>query len=319
MTIASSIEDLVGDTPLLRLTFPDVPPGVRLLGKLEMLNPTASVKDRAALFMLREAERSGLLPARGGTVVEYSSGNMGISLAALCAIRGHRYVLVMPDNATEERRRIVRAFGGEIVFTPHQDGLLATIARAEEIVRAIPGSWLVNQSKNPANTAAHYATTGPEIWRDSGGEVDVLVSPVGTGGTLTGVARYLKERRDVHVVAVEPAASPVLSGGAHGPHRIPGIGPGFVAETTDTDYIDEVLTVSDVDAGLATRRLARSAGLFVGVSAGAAVHAGRVLARRPELAEATIVLVLPDTGERYLSIWDTLGEPAEPVQEESAA
>jgi cysteine synthase len=302
----SAIEDLVGNTPLLRLRFPDVSDDVRVLAKLEMFNPLSSVKDRPALYMLRAAEESGALDPAGGTVVEYSSGNTGIALAGLCASRGHRFILVMPDNATAERRRMVTALGGEIVQTPHQEGLPAAIAKAEEITAATPGAWLVNQAYNHVNTTAHYETTGPEIWRACGGDLDVLVSPVGTGGTITGIARYVKERKDLHVVAVEPASSPVLSGGCHSPHRIPGIGPGFVAEVTDTACIDEIITVSDVDAGLATRSLAETVGLFVGVSSGAAVHAALVVARRSE--RATIVVVLPDSGERYLSIWETLGE-----------
>ncbi|GAB2846589.1 PLP-dependent cysteine synthase family protein [Lentzea nigeriaca] len=305
LTLPDSIEGLIGNTPLLRLRLPDVPETVRVLAKLEMFNPLSSVKDRPALHMLRAAEESGELDPAGGVVVEYSSGNTGIALAGLCASRGHRFILVMPDNATAERRRIVTALGGEIVQTPHQDGLPAAIAKAQEITAATPGAWLVNQAFNHVNTIAHYETTGPEIWQACGGDIDVLVSPVGTGGTLTGVARYVKERTELHVVAVEPAASPVLSGGCHSPHRIPGIGPGFVAEVTDTACIDEIVTVSDVDAGLATRTLAATTGLFVGVSSGAAVHAAHLVARR--LTGGTIVAVLPDSGERYLSIWETLG------------
>lgn len=319
MRIASSIADLIGNTPLLRLSYPDVPDSVRVLAKLEMFNPLSSVKDRAALHMILEAERSGALDPAGGTVVEYSSGNTGISLAALCAVRNHRCIILMPDSATEERRAILRVFGAEIVLTPAEEGLLGTIARAEELHRSLPGSWLVDQSKNQANTAAHYGTTGPEIWQDCGGEVDVLVIGVGTGGTLTGIARYLKERRDVHVIAVEPTNSPVLSGGEHSPHKIPGIGGGFIQENTDLGCIDEIVTVSDEDAATATVELVRSAGVFVGVSSGAAAHASRVVARRPEFANATIVTLLPDTGERYLSIWDTLNQPADAAIEEEAA
>jgi cysteine synthase len=308
--ISSSLDDLIGHTPMLELSYPDMPPSVRMLAKLEMCNPMSSVKDRPALNMLREAERSGLLRRGGGTVVEYSSGNMGIALAALCAARGYRYILVMPDNATQERRQIVRAFGAQIVLTPHEDGLPAAIARACEITRSIPGAWLVDQSRNPDNTAAHYETTAPEIWAACDGTVDVFVCAVGTGGTLTGVARYLQQRRTVHVVAVEPAGSPVLSGGQSGPHRIPGIGPGFVADTTDARCIDEVVAVGDEDAGRATREIALRFGLLVGVSAGAAAYASRIIARRPQWAGATLVTVFPDSGERYLSIWNDLGAPA---------
>ena len=303
--VASSIEELVGGTPLLRLSYPDVPDGVRLLAKLEMFNPLASVKDRAALYMLRAAESSGAL-APDGTVVEATSGNTGISLAALCATRGRRCVLVMPDNATQERQRIMRAFGAEIVFSPYQEGLPGCIALAERVQRSIPGSWLVAQDKNPVNVQAHYETTGPEILRACDGDVDVLVCAVGTGGTLTGIAHHLKEHTDVHVVAVEPAGSPVLSGGERGTHRIPGIGGGFVNDVTDVGCIDEVFTVTDEHAATATLDLARTFGLLAGVSSGAAAHAARTVAGRPEWAHATVVTVFPDTGERYLSIWDTL-------------
>ncbi|GAA3425992.1 PLP-dependent cysteine synthase family protein [Streptosporangium sandarakinum] len=308
--VVSSLEELVGDTPLLRLALPDCPPDVRLLAKLEMLNPLSSVKDRAALRMILEAERSGALPPSGGTVIEASSGNTGISLAALCASRGHRCVIVLPDNATEERRAILRAFGAEIVLSPYQEGLLAAIERGVQLHRSIPGSFLVGQERNPANVAAHYETTGPEIWNACGGSVDVFVCAVGTGGTLTGVARYLKERGDVHVVAVEPAGSPVLSGGERGPHRIPGIGGGFINPVTDVTCIDEVVTVTDGDAIGTARDLARHSGLFAGISSGAAVHAARVLAGRERWAGATIVTILPDSGERYLSIWDAPVDPA---------
>ncbi|WP_328603340.1 cysteine synthase family protein [Amycolatopsis sp. NBC_00345] len=308
--VATRVEDLVGRTPMVRLSYPDVPADTRLLAKLEMFNPMSSVKDRPALYMLLEAERTGLLDPAGGTVVEYSSGNMGIALAGLCASRGHRYVLVMPDNATVERLGIARAFGAEIVQTPYQEGLPGTIARAEAVTASIPGAWLVNQAFNPVNTVAHYESTGPEVWEATGGAVDALVCTVGTGGTLTGIAHYLKERREVHVVAVEPATSPVLSGGEHSPHRIPGIGPGFVAEVTDVACIDEIITVSDEDAGLSTKELAATAGVFAGVSAGAAAYAARAVARRPEFAGRTVVTVFPDTGERYLSMWESLGESA---------
>ncbi|WP_433241325.1 cysteine synthase A [Streptosporangium sp. CA-135522] len=315
--ISSSLEELVGDTPLLRIAFPGTAAGVRLLAKLEMLNPLSSVKDRAALRMIQEAERSGALDPGGGTVVEASSGNTGITLAALCAARGHRCVIVLPDNATQERKSILRAFGAEIVLSPHQEGLLAAIALSEEIQRSIPGAWLVGQHRNPDNVAAHYDTTGPEIWNACAGDVDVFVCGVGTGGTLTGVARYLKERRDVHIVAVEPAGSPVLSGGERGPHRIPGLGGGFVNPVTDVSCIDEVITVSDEDAIETARELARSTGLLAGISSGAAAHAARVVASRDRWAGATVVTILPDSGERYLSIWDTPVTPA--IEEESGS
>jgi cysteine synthase A len=303
--VVSSLEELVGDTPMLQLSYPDS--SARLLAKLEMFNPLSSVKDRAALHMIRSAERSGVLRA-GVTVVEATSGNTGISLAALCAVRGYRCVLVMPDNATEERRRILRAFGAELVLSPFQDGLVGTMARARTVAAAIPGAVYLGQDHNPANPDAHYVSTGPEIWSACSGRVDVFVCCVGTGGTLTGVARYLKERADVHVVAVEPAGSPVLSGGERGPHRIPGIGGGIVQDNTDLGCIDEILRISDEEAAATTVSLAKRFGLFVGVSSGAAVSAARVVAARPEWAGATVVTILPDTGERYLSIWDSLSE-----------
>jgi len=300
-SIARSLEDLVGGTPLLRVDLPGLTDGVTLLAKLEMLNPLSSVKDRAALAMMRAAEESGRLPATGGTVIECSSGSTGISLAALCARRGHRCVIVMPDNATEERRLILRELGAEVVLVPHGDGLMAAWAHAEELQRSLPGSWVPHQDTNPANARAHYDTTGPEIWEATGGRVDVLVCGVGTGGTLTGTARYLKERTDVHVVAVEPARSAVLSGGEPGPHGIPGIGAGYVSEITDLTLVDEVLAVPDEAAAATVRDVVRATGLPVGVSSGAAAWASRTVAAHPRWAGATVVTVFPDSGERYLS------------------
>jgi cysteine synthase A len=292
----------VGGTPLLEFRLPGIPHGVRTLAKLEMFNPLASVKDRAVLAMARTAEQSGALPPAGGTVIEVSSGSTGISLAALCAAHGHRCIIVMLDNATQERRRILRALGAEIVTVPYTDGLLAAWAYAEELQRSMPGSWLPHQDANPANVLAHYQTTGPELWAATGGEIDVLVCGVGTGGTLTGTARFLRERREVQVVAVEPARSAVISGGEAGPHGIPGIGPGYVSATTDLTLIDEVITVPDEDAAIACRRIARSNGLLVGISSGAAAHAVSLLAGQRRWAGATIVTVFPDSGERYLSM-----------------
>jgi cysteine synthase A len=310
--IVSSMEELVGDTPMLRLSYPDVPRDTRLLAKLEMFNPLSSVKDRAALNMIRGAERDGLLH-KGVTVVEATSGNTGISIAALCAVRGYRCVLVMPDNATEERRRILRAFGAEIVLSDHREGLVGTMARARQVVASIPGAIYVGQDHNPNNREAHYAGTGPEIWQATEGEVDVFVCAVGTGGTMSGVSRYLKERTDVHVVALEPDSSAVMSGDERGPHRIPGIGGGVVQDNTDLGLIDEIMRITDEQAAKTTVSLAKEFGLFVGVSSGAAVYAARKVAARPEWAGATIVTILPDTGERYLSIWDSLSatSPAE--------
>ncbi|MEU9092874.1 cysteine synthase family protein [Streptomyces sp. NPDC048428] len=297
-----SLDELVGRTPTMEIQLPGVPDGVRLLAKLEMFNPLFNVKDRAVLFMLREAERTGLLPARGGTVIECSSGSTGISLAAMCAARGHRCIIVLPDNATVERRQILRELGAETVLVPHEEGLLPAWKFAEELHRETPGSWLPHQDRNPANVLAHYETTGPEIWGACAGQVDVFVCGVGTGGTLTGVARYLKERGNVHVVAVEPERSAVLSGGEAGPHGIPGIGAGYVSDITDLGVIDEVVTVPDRAATTTRREIALATGLLTGVSAGAAAHACRVLSRRERWAGSTIVTVFPDTGERYLSL-----------------
>ncbi|MEU0878338.1 cysteine synthase A [Lentzea sp. NPDC005914] len=300
---AQSLEDLIGGTPTVRLDL-----GVttaNLYAKLEMANPLSSVKDRAALYMINGAEQRGQLTRGSGTIVEATSGNTGISMAAIAAARGYRCVIVLPDSATSERLQLLRAFGAEIVLTPHQEGYAAAIAKAEEIHLERPGSWFACQHENSDNVAAHYATTGPEIWNDTDGEVDVFVCGVGTGGTLSGTARYLKERNPaVRVVAVEPEGSPVLSQGWGGLHRIPGLNGGFVAPTTDVDLIDEVLTVSNEDAYSTARELARTAGLLVGVSSGAAAHACRVLASRPEYAGKNLVTVFPDTGERYLSWFD---------------
>lgn len=298
--IYRSMEELVGGTPLLQYRLPGVPAGVRTLAKLEMMNPLANVKDRAVLYMFRAAQQSGELP-RDGTVIECSSGSTGISLAALCLLHGHRCIIVMPDNATVERRLILRKLGAEIKLVPHDDGLPAAWAYAERLQKSIPGSWLPHQDTNPANVLAHYETTGPELWRDTAGEIDVLVCGVGTGGTLTGVARFLKERRDVHVVAVEPARSAVISGGEAGPHGIPGIGAGYISEITDLALIDEVIAVSDDDAATASQEITRATGLLAGISSGAAAHAARIVSRQPQWAEATIVAVFPDSGERYLS------------------
>ncbi|NBE49967.1 PLP-dependent cysteine synthase family protein [Streptomyces boluensis] len=300
--VVDSVEELVGETPLLRVRLAGIPEDTSLLAKLEMLNPLSSVKDRPALAMLRDAEATGLLPATGGTVIECSSGSTGISLAALCTLRGHRCIIVMPDNATEERRLILRQLGAEIVTVPHQEGLLAAWAHAERLQRATPGSWLPHQDRNPANVQAHYDTTGPEILRATAGRVDVLVCGVGTGGTLTGTARYLKQHTDVHVVAVEPARSAVLSGGEGGPHGIPGIGAGYVSDLTDLSLVDDVVTVPDEAAARTADEVTRATGLPVGISSGAAAHASRLIAGRSRWAGATVVTVFPDSGERYLSM-----------------
>ncbi|MFD3525394.1 cysteine synthase A [Streptomyces sp. NPDC058653] len=296
------MEHLIGGTPMVRLDLGAPDRDTTVYAKLEMANPLSSVKDRTGLYMIEAAEERGLLRRGEGTVVEATSGNTGISLAALCAARGYKCVIVLPDNATNERVQMLRAFGAEIVQTPHEQGYVAAIEKAEQIHRERPGSWFACQHENPDNVQAHYATTGPEIWLDTDGEIDVLVCGVGTGGTLSGTARYLKEQNPaIQVVAVEPERSPVLSEGWGGLHRIPGLNGGFVAPTTDLDMIDEVLTISDSDAFSSARMLARTAGLLVGVSSGAAAHACRTLVARPEYAGKTVVTVFPDTGERYLS------------------
>ncbi|MFF9344820.1 PLP-dependent cysteine synthase family protein [Streptomyces sp. NPDC014773] len=302
--VAAGLEELVGNTPLVRLWVPDAAPGAEVLAKIESTNPFASIKDRAALAMLRGAEQRGDL-APGGTVVEATSGNTGIALAALSALRGYRCIVVLPDSATPERIGLLSALGAEIVQTPSAERFAGAIAKAEEIEAATPGSWYVRQHDNPDNVRAHYESTGPEIWADTGGRVDVLVAGVGTGGTLTGTGRFLRERNPgVEIVAVEPEGSPVLSRGYAGTHRIPGLNGGFVSPTTDVTLIDRVLTCSDDEALDTARALTREQALFAGLSSGAAVHGAFRLARDPAYAGRTIVTILPDTGERYVSIWN---------------
>ncbi|MFC8763299.1 PLP-dependent cysteine synthase family protein [Streptomyces sp. NPDC057193] len=302
--VAAGLEELVGNTPLVRLSVPDAAPGTEVLAKIESTNPFASIKDRAALAMLRGAEQRGDL-APGGTVVEATSGNTGIALAALSALRGYRCIVVLPDSATPERIGLLAALGAEIVQTPSAERFAGAIAKAEEIEAATPGSWYVRQHENPDNVRAHYESTGPEIWADTGGQVDVLVAGVGTGGTLTGAGRFLRECNPaVEIVAVEPEGSPVLSQGYAGTHRIPGLNGGFVSPTTDIALIDRVLTCSDDEALDTARALTREQALFAGLSSGAAVHGALRLARDTAYAGRTIVTILPDTGERYVSIWN---------------
>ncbi|MFF4495099.1 PLP-dependent cysteine synthase family protein [Streptomyces sp. NPDC001546] len=299
----SSFEDLVGDTPLLQLQLDGLPATARVLAKLEAANPLSSIKDRAALFMLRAAEESGeLLP--GATVIESTSGNTGIALAALSASRGYRCLIVMPSNASSERVLTLRMLGADIEFTDHTLGFRACVDRAEQLHAEMPGSWYARQHENPENVKAHYTTTGPEIWRDAGGRVDYLVCGIGTGGTLTGIARYLRTRNpDLKVVAVEPAGSALLSGGEPGPHRVPGLNGGFISPVTDVHLIDEVIAVEDADAAATTRAIAARSGLLVGISSGAAAYACIELARRHDLSDAVVATVFPDSGERYLSWW----------------
>ena len=300
MAIYNDITCLIGSTPLMRLG--RFAPGLDVLAKLERFNPTGSAKDRAALGMIRAAAADGSL-VPGGLIIEPTSGNTGIGIAALAAVLGYRAVIVMPDSMSPERIKLIAAYGAEVVLTPGSGGMAAAVARAEEINRENPGSIIAGQFENPANPAAHYASTGPEIWNDTEGRVDAFVAGVGTGGTISGVGRYLRERNpDVRIIAVEPASSPLLSEGRSGPHAIQGIGANFVPEALDRSVYDEVMTVSDEDALESMRELARTAGLLCGVSSGAAAWAAREVARRPEFAGKRVVCLLPDTGERYLSI-----------------
>ena len=303
MGIYSSVDQLIGGTPLLELCRLErqLDLGARVLVKLESFNPGGSVKDRVARAMLDDAEASGRL-APGGTIVEPTSGNTGIGLASVAAARGYRVIIVMPETMSAERRALMRAYGAELVLTEGARGMAGAIEKANELVNEIPGAILAGQFTNPANPAVHEATTGPEIWRDTEGNVDLFVAGVGTGGTITGVGRYLKRQNPaVRVVAVEPAASPVLSGGQAGPHPLQGIGAGFVPEILDTEIYDEILTAYGEDACAAARLLGRSEGVLAGISSGAALWGALTLARRPENQGKTIVALLPDTGERYLS------------------
>lgn len=273
----------------------------RILAKLEFFNPAGSVKDRIAKAMLDDAEAKGLLTARS-VIIEPTSGNTGIGLASVAAARGYRLILVMPETMSQERRKLMKAYGAELVLTEGAKGMKGAIAKASKLAKEIPDSFIPGQFVNPANPAAHRAATGPEIWADTGGEVDIFVAGVGTGGTITGVGEYLKSRNPaVKVVAVEPAASPVLSQGVAGAHRIQGIGAGFVPDNLNTGICDEIVTVSDEDAFAYGRRLGRQEGILAGISSGAAVWAAAQLAKRPENRGKTIVVLLPDTGERYLS------------------
>lgn len=303
MAIYESMAELIGNTPLLHLGGYEQRHGLgaRLLGKVEFFNPAGSVKDRVAREMLDAAERAGKI-GPGAVIIEPTSGNTGIGLAAIAATRGMRAIIVMPDSMSVERQRLMKAYGAEVVLTPGAKGMAGAIERADELAAETPGSFIPSQFSNPDNPAAHYKTTGPEIWRDTEGAVDILVAGVGTGGTITGTGRYLKERNPaVRVVAVEPATSAVLSGGAAGPHGLQGIGAGFVPEALDTSVYDEVLPIADEEAFAAGRELAAKDGLLVGITSGAAVAAAAKLAARPENAGKTIVAILPDTGERYLT------------------
>ena len=301
--IYTSADQLIGKTPLLELTNIEKEEKLeaRLLAKLEYFNPAGSVKDRVAKAMIDDAEAKGLLK-EGSVIIEPTSGNTGIGLAAVAAARGYRIIIVMPETMSVERRQLMKAYGAELVLTEGAKGMKGAIAKAEELAREIPGGFIPGQFVNPANPAAHKATTGPEIWADTAGEVDLFVAGVGTGGTVTGVGEYLKEKNPaVKVVAVEPAGSPVLSKGTAGAHKIQGIGAGFVPEVLNTAVYDEIIPVENEDAFAAGRRIGRSEGVLVGISSGAALYAAIELAKRPENKGKTIVALLPDTGDRYLS------------------
>ncbi|MCI8301586.1 MAG: cysteine synthase A [Oscillospiraceae bacterium] len=302
-SIYTSVEQLIGRTPLLELANLQREEGLeaRILAKLECFNPAGSVKDRVARAMVDDAERRGLLRP-GSVIIEPTSGNTGIGLAAVAAARGYRVIIVMPETMSPERRQLMRAYGAELVLTDGARGMQGAIDRAGELAGEIPGSFIPGQFANPANPAVHRETTGPEIWEDTDGAVDIFVAGVGTGGTLTGVGEYLKSRNPaVRVAAVEPASSPVLSGGSAGAHQIQGIGAGFVPAVLNREVCDEIITVEDGDAFAAGRRVGRSEGILVGISSGAAVWAALQLARRAENRGRTIVALLPDSGSRYLS------------------
>ena len=301
--IATSIQQLVGNTPLLRLLATEKKQNLSaaLLAKLEFFNPGGSVKDRAALSMIEDAESRGILQP-GSVIIEPTSGNTGIGLACIAASRGYRTIIVMPDSMSMERRLLMTAYGAELVLTPGSLGMQGAIDKAKELVQAYPHSFIPDQFSNPANAAAHEKTTGPEIWDACGGNVDIFVAGVGTGGTLTGVGTYLKKMDPkVQIVAVEPAASPLLSGGSAASHGLMGIGANFIPDLLNRELIDRILPVTEQEAYNAARELGRTEGLLVGISSGAALHAAQVLAKQPENTGKNIVVLLPDTGERYLS------------------
>ena len=301
--IYTSADQLIGRTPLLELTHIEKKYGLKakILAKLEYFNPAGSVKDRIAKAMIDEAEKSGKLKA-DSVIIEPTSGNTGIGLAAVAAARGYRIIIVMPETMSVERRQLMKAYGAELVLTDGSKGMKGAIAKAEELSREIPGSFIPGQFVNPANPKAHFETTGPEIYSDTDGEVDIFVAGVGTGGTVTGVGQYLKSKKpEVKVVAVEPASSAVLSGKPSGAHKIQGIGAGFVPDVLDTAVYDEIIPVENEDAFFAGREIGKNEGVLVGISSGAAVHAAIELAKRPENEGKTIVVLLPDTGDRYLS------------------
>lgn len=303
MTLFSNITETIGQTPLIELKGleRELNLSAQIFAKLECFNPGGSIKDRAALFMIKAAEASGKLRP-GGLIVEPTSGNTGIGLAMVARARGYRTILTMPESMSIERRKLLKTYGAEIVLTPTDKGMSGAVSKALEIVNSTPGAFMPNQFDNTSNAQAHYETTGPEIWNDMQGQIDVFISAVGSGGTITGTGRFLR-RCDpgIRIVAVEPSASPVLSGGHAGPHKIQGIGAGFIPKTLDTSVYQEVICISNEDAADMTRKVLATDGIFVGISSGCALKASVTLAMRPEYRKARIVVVLPDTGERYLS------------------
>ena len=302
-SIYASVTQLIGRTPLLELTNIEKEDGLkaRVLAKLEGCNPAGSAKDRVALSMVLDAEEKGILKP-GSVIIEPTSGNTGIGLCSVAAARGYKCIIVMPDSMSMERRLLMTAFGGELVLTPGAGGMSAAIAKAEELAKEIPGSWIAGQFVNPANPKAHYLTTGPEIWEDTDGHVDIFVAGIGTGGTITGTGKYLKEKNpQVKIVGVEPADSPLITKGKAGPHGIQGIGANFIPEILDTGILDEVVTVTTEAAYAAGRRMGTEEGVLAGISAGAALHAALELAKKEENAGKTIVALLPDSGDRYLT------------------
>lgn len=305
MKIRNSVTELVGGTPLLRLGKTEKKYGAcaEIDAKVEFFNPAGSIKDRVGYNMVIEAEKDGRLKP-GGTIIEPTSGNTGVGIAMTAAARGYKAVMVMPESMSVERRMLLAALGAELVLTDKDKGMQGSVEKARQLAEEIPGSIIAGQFENPANPQAHYETTGPEIWEDTDGTVDILVATFGTGGTVSGIGRYLKEKNpDIQIVAIEPAASPLLTGGKAGPHKIQGIGANFIPEVLDRSVIDEILTVTDDDALDTMKELARSEGLLVGVSSGAAVYGAVQVAARLENAGKRIVVILPDTGERYLSIF----------------
>lgn len=308
--IAHSLTDLIGNTPLLELTNYNkkFAPQATIIAKLEYFNPAGSAKDRIAMAMIDAAEAQGLLQ-KDSVIIEPTSGNTGIGLASVASARGYRTILTMPETMSQERRNLLKAYGAELVLTPGALGMQGAIDKAAALAAEIPNAFIPGQFDNPANPAIHKATTGPEIWRDTDGEVDIFVAGVGTGGTVSGVGAYLKEKNPhVRIVAVEPSASPILSGGQAGPHKIQGIGANFIPQNFDRSVVDEVLPVDAENAFATSRELAKHEGLLVGISSGAAAYAATLLAQRPENAGKKIVALLPDTGERYLSTPDFIGD-----------